>query len=76
MNSNTQDYPGRWRLLRQEFEDRASRLGAIERVKYQSALDAFTDELYAAGEWTKATWDEYVNKVDKKWHELTIKSPE
>lgn len=76
MDPVSENYLEKWDAMRNEYEAKAERLNAEKQLEYNDAFDDFSQEASAAADWTSASWDEFVARVDKKWQELAIDNQE
>lgn len=65
-----ENYIDRWQALRHEYDARAERLSAEQRLAYNDMFDDFNAEFQAATDWSEATWQEFKAKVERRWSEL------
>lgn len=72
----TKDYMEKWQAQRKEMDAKADKLNAEKRLEYNDAMDNFSKEAEATGDWTEAKWDEFKAQVSKKWNELEISAKE
>lgn len=72
MDTMKENYAELWAAKRKEFDAKAERLSAEMRMKYNDAFDNFGAEASAGLDWTKASWNELMAKVDQKWQEFAI----
>lgn len=73
MNTDqTKNYMEKWQAQRKEMDAKADKLNAEARLKYNDALDNFSKEMEAAGDWLEADWEQFNARVNKWWNELKI----
>lgn len=72
MDSKAENYAEMWEAALREYNAKAERLSAEKRMEYNDAFENFSTEIAAATDWTAATWDEFMAKVDRKWQEFAI----
>lgn len=72
MDTITENYVEKWNAQRREYDAKADRLSAEQRIKYNDAFADFDVEVDAAKDWTEAAWKEFLAKVDRKWQEFAI----
>lgn len=68
-----EDHIKKWEAMLAEYDAKADKMDAETRLKYNDWRENMQAELEASGDWTEATWDEFVAKAKKQWHELAIK---
>lgn len=56
--------------LEKEYEARAEKLSAEERIKFNDMWKNTREEFDAMGDWTEASWKEFTAKAEQRWLEL------
>jgi len=67
-----ENFAEKWDAMRREYDAKADKLDAENRLDYNKSFDNFGEEVSAAADWTEASWREFTAKVDRQWQEMQI----
>jgi hypothetical protein len=65
MDSYAKNYMEWWDGVAKEQAAKAQKMGAEERMKHNSALEDFSSEVSAAGDWAEADWEQFKGRVQQ-----------
>lgn len=71
--STTNNYVEKWKATLQEYDAKAERFDAEERLLYDEWYEDIQEKFDAMGDWTEAAWDEFTAKAEQQWHDNVIR---
>lgn len=71
--STADNYMEKWQAKLEEYDAKAERLDAEERLEYDKWREDMQSQFDAMGDWTEAAWDEFTAKAEQLWHSTVIK---
>lgn len=72
MDTQAKNFTELWEAKRDEYDAKAERLDAGQRLRYNNAFDDLEEEMSAGADWTEAAFKELVAKANKKWQEFAL----
>lgn len=66
------NYAEKLKATLEEYDAKAERLTAEERLRHNQWREDTKAQFEAMGDWTEATWDEFIAKAEQQW--LNIES--
>lgn len=72
--NNSENYLEKWKAMMEEYDAKAERLEAEEKLRYGKWRENTGSQFDAMGDWTEATWDEFSAKAKQQWNDMVISS--
>lgn len=66
------NYLKKWNAILAEYDAKAERLSAEERLRHNYWRDDMATQFDAIGDWTEAAWNEFTAKAKQQWHDTVI----
>lgn len=76
LNNAAHDRKEWWEAKKAEHAARVEKMDAEKRMEANDAFNSLSEEFDAAGDWTEASWDEFIAKVQAWWNEGEVKTDE
>ena len=74
LNNAAEDQREWWEAYHKEQRAKAEKMDAEQRMKYNDALDNFSEEVDAASDWVAADWDQFKARVAKWSNDFELKA--
>jgi hypothetical protein len=72
--NTTDNYVKKMEAVMQEYDAKAERLDAEQRLRHDDWRNDMSKKFEAMGDWTEATWNEFTAKAKQQWHDGVIRS--
>jgi len=70
--NTTDNYTKKWEAIVEEYDAKAARLDAEERLRYDAWNENMQEQFDAMGDWTESAWDEFTAKAEQMWNDVVI----